>query len=357
MRIQKSIPTISYRPIRLASFFFLLVSVPCALFLRENTPASPLLLALSHYCLASCSILLLLATSREDSARFFAFMTILVAMAAVLVLDCIVGQPLRSILRLASALIFTLPHCVLQTRSVYADIHDMMGPSRRASAWDSVNNSIRLTYLCYFLSLVILCSSFGDSASWPLHAFFLLAAFVLFSLLMIRSITADPSLVPTADKEPEMPPASPTAAPEGYTKMYDTLCKYMEEKKPFLKDACRLEDIARLLCTNKSYVSRMISMCAGMSFPQFMNSYRVRYAVSLYKSNMRLKVSELAVRSGFHSTVSFCMSFKMFMHTTPSEWCMEYTDKVMAERRSRSHRSTDKPRDRQFLHFRPSRRH
>ena len=334
---QKCIPRLSYHPIRLAAFLSLLISSICALFFRENTPSSPFIAALNHYCFASCSILLLLTTSREGSARFFILVTILAALAVMLVLDCTIGQRTREELRVVCASLFTLPHCALLTSRVFADMREMAGVTRRVSVWDFVNGAIRLTYLCYFLTLVTLYSSVQGYGvvPWPFHACFLLAGIALFSLLMIRSLTSDPSLRAAADEVPRLPHVASGGTPDTYTKMYERLCNYLEEKKPFLKDNCQLEDISKAMCTNKSYLSRMIAMCSGMNFPKFMNSYRVRYSIELYKRNRKLKVSELAVRSGFHSTVSYNMSFKMFMNETPSEWCMEYTRKVMEEKGAR----------------------
>ena len=85
-----------------------------------------------------------------------------------------------------------------------------------------------------------------------------------------------------------------------------------------------MEDMAEHLYSNKLYLSRTINLLSGRNFRQFVNYHRVQYAMSLFKKDPRLKVAEAATMSGFHSTVSFNMSFKVNTGRTPSEWIQEH---------------------------------
>ena len=118
-----------------------------------------------------------------------------------------------------------------------------------------------------------------------------------------------------------------------YRSLYARMCELMEEQKPYLKDGFLVEDMARALYTNKGYLSKMINSTTGLNFPQLMNSYRIRYALELYKHDTRLKVSELSDMSGFHSTVSFNAAFNLFVGKNPSDWCKEYRDSLTAGKR------------------------
>ena len=103
--------------------------------------------------------------------------------------------------------------------------------------------------------------------------------------------------------------------------LFNRLCAYMENKKPFLVEAFTLNDLAAAMFTNTLYLSRTINAYSGKNFRRFVNDYRVEYAMGLFRKNMSLKVSELAELSGFHTVVTFNMAFKLVKGVTPSIWC------------------------------------
>lgn len=102
--------------------------------------------------------------------------------------------------------------------------------------------------------------------------------------------------------------------------IFERIQEYMENKQPYLEYDFQMSDMAEAVYTNKSYVSKTINAMAGKNFCQFVNSYRVRYAVHIMHKNPKIKVGELALMSGFSSMVSFDMAFKLHMNTTPSEY-------------------------------------
>lgn len=102
--------------------------------------------------------------------------------------------------------------------------------------------------------------------------------------------------------------------------LYGKILSYMESEQPFLNDDFCLDDLARDVFSNKAYVSRAINDKAGVNFRQFVNRYRVDYAKSLIEKDLRLKVVELSIMSGFHSVASFNSSFRLHAGTTPSEY-------------------------------------
>lgn len=106
--------------------------------------------------------------------------------------------------------------------------------------------------------------------------------------------------------------------------LYKKALDNMSEKKPYLDDSFNLEDFARTLYTNKVYLSRTINAFSGRNFRQFTNYFRVRYSIELMKKDPLLKIEEVALMSGFHTVVSYNMSFKLFMDETPSEWMRQY---------------------------------
>ena len=116
--------------------------------------------------------------------------------------------------------------------------------------------------------------------------------------------------------------------------LYDRCCRYMTERRPFLVDSFSLQDLANAVYTNKSYLSKTINRFSGRNFRQYVNYYRVMYAMELYRNNMNLRISELAQLSGFHSVTSFFQSFKLVMGEPPSHWCSRVRRKYLTKKKT-----------------------
>lgn len=95
---------------------------------------------------------------------------------------------------------------------------------------------------------------------------------------------------------------------------------YMQRERPYLDDSFTLSALAKEMLTNKGMLSKTINTKSKRNFCQYVNSYRIQYAVSLMKKDHRIRVVELSLMSGFHSVASFNMAFKLFMNDTPSEY-------------------------------------
>lgn len=111
--------------------------------------------------------------------------------------------------------------------------------------------------------------------------------------------------------------------------LYDRCCRYMTEHRPFLVESFSLQDLANAVYTNKGYLSKTINRFSGRNFRQYVNYYRVMYAMELYRNNMSLRVTDLSQLSGFHSTTSFFQSFKNVMGEPPSHWCSRVRRKYL----------------------------
>ena len=59
-----------------------------------------------------------------------------------------------------------------------------------------------------------------------------------------------------------------------------------------------------------------------------MNYYRVLHSIQMFRENPDLKVIEMATRSGFNSSVSYSMAFRLYMGESPSDWCRKEKFKV-----------------------------
>lgn len=113
----------------------------------------------------------------------------------------------------------------------------------------------------------------------------------------------------------------PDAVKASDRELYVKCCRYMELRKPFLVESFSMDDLALALFTNKLYLSQTINACSGRNFRNYVNSYRVMYAMELFRKNTRLRVTDLANLSGFHTPVTFNMAFKLVMGESPGAWC------------------------------------
>ena len=103
--------------------------------------------------------------------------------------------------------------------------------------------------------------------------------------------------------------------------LYDRCCRYMADRKPFLVESFSLNDLAGALFTNRVYLSKTINYYSGKNFRNYLNYYRVMYAMELFRRNKSLTVAELGSLAGFHSGTTFNQAFKAVMKESPSTWC------------------------------------
>ena len=64
---------------------------------------------------------------------------------------------------------------------------------------------------------------------------------------------------------------------------------YFDTSRPYLNHELTINDIVNVLFTNKLYISKAISAYTGRNFCQFVNYYRVTYAVELFRKDTSCK--------------------------------------------------------------------
>lgn len=115
-------------------------------------------------------------------------------------------------------------------------------------------------------------------------------------------------------------PNEVTKTDTAYQEIYDRIVAHFEVDKPYLRSDLIIDDLVKVVFSNKLYISRAISQITGRNFCQFVNYYRIMYSVETFRRNPELKVTELAGLSGFNSLVSFSMAFRLYMNENPSDW-------------------------------------
>lgn len=94
--------------------------------------------------------------------------------------------------------------------------------------------------------------------------------------------------------------------------IYEKLESMMNEQQIFLQNDLLLNDVAKLLGTNRTYLLQALSSCAHMTFKEYINRKRITYAEQLMAKNPQTPKTEIATRSGYNSMSSFYRNLALY---------------------------------------------
>ncbi len=94
----------------------------------------------------------------------------------------------------------------------------------------------------------------------------------------------------------------------------------MVEEKIFLQPKLTLNDVADMLESNTTYISKMVNNAYNLGFPELVNTLRIDYAEQYILNHRGAKQDEIATRCGFLSASSFNTIFKRITGVTPKIW-------------------------------------
>lgn len=112
------------------------------------------------------------------------------------------------------------------------------------------------------------------------------------------------------------PKPARTVAPDLQTRIVEL----MEKECLYRKRDLHISDLATRLNTNSTYISACLNGQIKMSFPHFVNGYRIRYAQELMRKDPSKPLSEISEEAGFSNESSFFRAFKAETGQTPTEW-------------------------------------
>ena len=111
---------------------------------------------------------------------------------------------------------------------------------------------------------------------------------------------------------------------EGVVEDSRIICSLMEifaKEKLYRNSDIKIGNVALMIGTNKTYLSRALNTRLSRNFCQFVNYYRVREACELFIKNPKMEMRELAEMCGFSSGSNFSIVFKCNTGFTPGDWC------------------------------------
>ena len=94
--------------------------------------------------------------------------------------------------------------------------------------------------------------------------------------------------------------------------IYEKLEAMMNEQQTYLNHELLLNDVAKMLGTNRTYLLQALSSCAHMTFKEYINRKRIAYAEQLIAQNPQEPKTEIATLSGYNSMSSFYRNYGLY---------------------------------------------
>lgn len=257
-------------------------------------------------------------------------------------LSCLSGfMPLlakKSFLLIAEGVSFTsiLVFLLLIGMRVY-DIKSLL---KSGTVWAYLNLCVDVVYVfaqfATVSSLIVFCWMFSEDGPHVAVSVVILSAAVLASGVRITFDSAfvllhkhERVIVESMKISQGEVSSNNVKMDEMYKDVYERVVLHFEMKKPFLDSELTINDVVKVVYSNKVYISRAICHYTGRNFRQFVNYHRVIYSMDAFRRQPALKVTELANMSGFNSVVSYTSAFRLFMNETPSEWCRKEKTRIL----------------------------
>ena len=98
----------------------------------------------------------------------------------------------------------------------------------------------------------------------------------------------------------------------------------MKNELFFLRQGLKVTDVASVLKTNRTYISRLVNNTYNMSFSDYVNTLRVDYAEQYLLHHGQANQAEVAQACGFPNASSFNSIFSKITGMTPKAWYKEH---------------------------------
>lgn len=107
---------------------------------------------------------------------------------------------------------------------------------------------------------------------------------------------------------------------EVYQRLIIQFTRLIDVEKIYLKRDLRLDEVARLMFTNRAYVSKVIKEKYKCSFSDYINGKRIVFSMELMCLNPTLTQDKIAEQAGFINAQSYSRTFKKIIGIPPKEW-------------------------------------
>lgn len=173
------------------------------------------------------------------------------------------------------------------------------------------------TYGIIFLGL---CGSvFAFAPKWG-NAIFMSTGIVMFVYIYVsfQNYILNYINVETA-VESEIAPAQCEESESQESALKEAVGRWVEDGG-YRQQGVTLDDVARAVGSNRSYVSACINTGYGLTFREWINGLRMEYAKKLLAGPEMMTVEKVSEESGFSTSAYFCRQFMKREGVTPSRW-------------------------------------
>lgn len=192
---------------------------------------------------------------------------------------------------------------------------------RRIAALYSYRERIGLGWVPFvaalflFYGFVVVLDVFFARAGTPLPTIFnfFFAAFYL--TINLIGLSQQDLPLPVESTSPE---GSMTVATR--LRLRHELPELMTTRKVYLDPELRLDTVAQMLGTNRTYISTVLNEALGKSFIVWVNEYRIEEAKRIMRGETGKSISAIAEQAGFKSHSSFIEFFRRVEGVGPSEY-------------------------------------
>ena len=123
---------------------------------------------------------------------------------------------------------------------------------------------------------------------------------------------------------PPVPGPMPVAGKEERTPstLMEKIENAMLDDNMFLQPDLSLMTLCEKVGTNRTYASKAIKDAKGCNFPDYVNRFRLEYAIEMMKVMPKddIVIQNIAMQCGCGSIQTFYRYFKLFYNETPTQW-------------------------------------
>ena len=193
-------------------------------------------------------------------------------------------------------------------------------------SYNKIIATILFAFLSIFVSWVISCiypSALLDTAYYVISG---IAWYIIYYNIENTYPLDNSEPIHNSDIETVIKPAT-------HKKEYQfttLLNKLFEQDHIYLNPELTLNDVARLIGTNRSYLSDYFNHECNTSFNDYINNLRLTHAENLLTTQHELPIEEIASAAGFNSISTFRRAFIKRHELTPSQ----YRQKLLTRQKS-----------------------
>lgn len=115
-----------------------------------------------------------------------------------------------------------------------------------------------------------------------------------------------------ADKSKDVNDETSTPKDPVSLSLTERIIALVEKEHIYLQSDLKLDDLAQMMHTNRTYIYQAINQQMGISFNEFINRRRIAHAKQLMANDPDLSMNDVALQSGFASLSSFYRNLKKY---------------------------------------------